>query len=114
MTDATPSPGEQGASRDPLHGRTLEQIVTELQEKLGWDGLAAEVRINCFMKDPSVKSSLKFLRRTPWARTQVEQLYVRLSRGGKASRPSQSRRPPAKAGRGPGTDPWSSHRKGDA
>jgi uncharacterized protein (DUF2132 family) len=62
--------------KNPLHGVTLEQIVTRLHERLGWQGLAQCVNINCFKSDPSVKSSLKFLRKTPWARTEVEQLYV--------------------------------------
>ncbi|MDR9466820.1 VF530 family protein [Marinospirillum sp.] len=63
---------------NPLHGITLEQLVTELQQNYGWDGLAARININCFKSDPSIKSSLKFLRRTPWAREQVEQLYISL------------------------------------
>jgi len=64
------------SSNDPLHGLTLETIVTRLQEHFGWTGLAARISINCFKKDPSVKSSLKFLRKTPWARTKVEELYI--------------------------------------
>lgn len=62
---------------DPLHGKTLKFIVTELQQNYGWDKLGQLVKINCFNKDPSVSSSLKFLRKTPWAREQVEQLYIR-------------------------------------
>jgi len=65
-------------SNDPLHGITLERIVIELQEKYGWEGLADRVRINCFYENPSVQSSLKFLRKTPWARKKVEDLYIRL------------------------------------
>lgn len=61
---------------NPLHGITLERVVTELQERYGWDGLAARININCFKSDPSVKSSLKFLRKTQWARDKVEALYV--------------------------------------
>jgi len=61
---------------NPLHGLTLETIVTALYEKYGWDGLAARISINCFSSDPSVKSSLKFLRKTPWARSKVESLYL--------------------------------------
>jgi len=64
-------------SNDPLHGITLERIVIELQEKYGWEGLADRVRINCFYENPSVQSSLKFLRKTPWARKKVEDLYIR-------------------------------------
>lgn len=63
-------------ANNPLHGITLEQIVTRLVEHYGWDALARRININCFKSDPSVKSSLKFLRRTPWAREQVEQLYL--------------------------------------
>lgn len=62
--------------KDPLHGVTLEAILNALVEKYGWDGLATRVNINCFKSDPSVKSSLTFLRKTPWARTEVEDLYV--------------------------------------
>ncbi|HDZ38054.1 MAG TPA: DUF2132 domain-containing protein [Marinobacter sp.] len=60
----------------PLHGIKLEQIVTRLQEHYGWDGLAQRININCFKSDPSIKSSLKFLRRTQWARDKVEDLYI--------------------------------------
>lgn len=66
------------ANRDPLHGITLEMIVTRLVEHYGWEELSRRIRINCFAKDPSVKSTLKFLRRTPWARTKVEQLYLKM------------------------------------
>jgi uncharacterized protein (DUF2132 family) len=69
MTDAP-------RSRDPLHGLTLERIVTELVDHLGWEELAYRVPVRCFQYDPSVKSSLTFLRKTPWARTKVEALYV--------------------------------------
>ncbi len=62
--------------KNPLHGITLERVVTELVEHYGWEALGDEIRINCFRKDPSVKSSLKFLRKTPWAREKVEALYV--------------------------------------
>ncbi|MEY3394939.1 MAG: hypothetical protein RL346_1175 [Verrucomicrobiota bacterium] len=61
---------------DPLHGYTLETIVTRLAEEYGWDELADRVRIRCFANDPSVKSTLTFLRKTPWARTKVEALFV--------------------------------------
>jgi len=61
---------------DPLHGVTLEMIVTKLVEHYGWEGLAKRVNINCFKSDPSIKSSLKFLRRTQWARDKVETLYI--------------------------------------
>lgn len=64
-------------SNDPLHGVTLERIVTELAEHFGWAELARRVPIRCFEFDPSVKSSLTFLRKTPWARAKVEDLFVR-------------------------------------
>ena len=63
-------------SNDPLHGITLEQIVTGLAEELGWAELGRRIPVRCFLFDPSVKSSLTFLRKTPWARKQVEALYV--------------------------------------
>ena len=68
MTDQQPN--------NPLHGVTLEQVVTKLVNHYGWEELADRININCFKKDPSVKSSLKFLRKTPWAREKVESLYV--------------------------------------
>jgi uncharacterized protein (DUF2132 family) len=61
---------------DPMHGMTLEKIVNSLVELYGWDELGKRIDINCFNVNPSVKSSLKFLRRTPWARTQVEELFL--------------------------------------
>jgi len=71
MTDAPPA-----QPRNPLHGKTLEAIVTELEAFYGWEGLAERVPVRCFALDPSVKSSLKFLRKTPWAREKVEGLYL--------------------------------------
>ena len=64
-------------SNDPLHGITLEMIVTQLVERFGWAELGKRIPIRCFTDNPSVKSSLKFLRRTPWARKKVEDLYLR-------------------------------------
>ncbi|MCU7553191.1 VF530 family protein [Alteromonas sp. ASW11-19] len=61
---------------NPLHGLTLQTILTRLQEHYGWDGLYQRVRVNCFSNDPSIKSSLKFLRKTQWARDKVEKLYI--------------------------------------
>ncbi|MDX1677081.1 VF530 family protein [Arsukibacterium sp.] len=61
---------------NPLHGITLEQIVTALVDHYGWPELARKIDINCFKTDPSVKSSLKFLRRTPWAREKTEALFI--------------------------------------
>ncbi len=63
-------------NKDPLHGKTLETIVTYLQETYGWDGLYDRINVNCFKENPSIQSSLKFLRKTPWARQKVETLYV--------------------------------------
>ena len=59
-----------------LHGITLESVLTRLVDRYGWDGLAKRIDINCFISEPSIKSSLKFLRKTPWARTKVEELYL--------------------------------------
>ena len=63
-------------SKDPLHGVTLEQIVMHLVEGYGWEELGQHIRIKCFNDNPSVKSSLTFLRKTPWARKKVEELYI--------------------------------------
>ena len=65
-------------SNDPLHCKTLEFIVTELVNYFGWEDLGQHIPINCFNSNPSIKSSLTFLRKTPWARTKVEQLYIRM------------------------------------
>ena len=62
--------------RNPLHGLTLEAIVTALVEHYGWQGLGERIALRCFTSDPSVSSSLKFLRKTPWARAKVESLYL--------------------------------------
>lgn len=75
---------------NPLHGITLQALLTELVEHYGWETLAQRININCFKKDPSIKSSLKFLRKTPWAREKVENFYLRH----KGIRPSGAR--PAK------------------
>jgi len=64
------------ASRPALEGITLEAMVTQLAEGIGWEAMGAVVPIRCFTHDPSIKSSLKFLRRTPWARKKVEELYL--------------------------------------
>ena len=62
---------------NPLHGKTLESILNQLVERYGWETLGSLINIRCFNENPSIKSSLKFLRTTPWARTKVEDLYVR-------------------------------------
>jgi len=63
-------------SSDPLHGKTLKNILTELLEQFEWEQLAEEININCFKTNPSVNSSLKFLRKTEWARKKVEKFYL--------------------------------------
>ena len=68
-------------SNDPLHGITLEMILTRLVELHGWEEMGRIIRIRCFTHDPSIKSSLQFLRRTPWARKKVEALYLRHKSG---------------------------------
>ena len=70
------SAAKKPASQPSLDGITLEMIVTQLSEQLGWEAMAAAVPVRCFTHDPSIKSSLKFLRRTPWARVKVEVLYL--------------------------------------
>ena len=70
MTEAPAQP------KNPLHGMTLEKLVTELADYYGWEGLGERINIRCFTHDPSVGSSLKFLRKTPWARDKVESLYL--------------------------------------
>lgn len=67
---------DKNHSQDPLHGKTLKMIVTSLQEKYGWQELASRIKIKCFTIDPSINSSLKFLRKTAWAREKVEALYL--------------------------------------
>lgn len=67
---------EPPANRDPLHGVTLEMVLTRLVQQYGWEELGKRIRIRSFTEDPSIKSSLHFLRRTPWARKKVEELYL--------------------------------------
>lgn len=91
-------------SKDPLHGVTLKAILEELVARYGWKEMAAKIRINCFSQDPNMKSSLTFLRKTPWARCKVEQLYL-ISINGKLSqgtKPKSSKSPGWKA---PGVKP---------
>ena len=66
----------QEQPNNPLHGFTLEDIVTNLVDYYGWEELGQRIHIRCFTHDPSVKSSLKFLRKTPWARSKVEELFI--------------------------------------
>ena len=69
-------PPPQPRSPNPLHGVTLERMLTELVDDIGWAAMGARIPIRCFTHDPSVKSSLQFLRRTPWAREKVEGMYL--------------------------------------
>lgn len=90
-SDSPPAPSAKptAQARNPLHGLTLEAIVTALADYYGWDELGQRIPVRCFVLDPSVKSSLKFLRKTPWAREKVEGLYLFMlreqRRGGQAS-----------------------------
>lgn len=70
------NPISQSQFNDPLHGKTLEMIVTHLVDMYGWEKLAKIIPVNCFKSNPSIKSSLTFLRKTPWARKKVEELYI--------------------------------------
>jgi uncharacterized protein (DUF2132 family) len=72
-----PEPAARSHPNDPLHGLTLKDILTQLHARYGWDGLAEVIRIRCFTYDPSMGSSLAFLRRQPWARREVEELFLR-------------------------------------
>ena len=76
MTDTPPPAPPPAQPRNPLHGLTLEAIVTALVARYGWADLGARIPIRCFIADPSIASSLKFLRKTPWAREKVESLYL--------------------------------------
>lgn len=87
-TDMTPDTAPSQA-RNPLHGITLEAIVTALEAHYGWPGLSQRIQIRCFASEPSVASSLKFLRKTPWAREKVESLYLFMLREQKRSQPAQ-------------------------
>jgi uncharacterized protein (DUF2132 family) len=79
-----------GPRTDPRHGVTLQAMLEHLVARYGWDGLGARIAIRCFTHDPSVASSLKFLRRTPWARAKVESLYLH-----SAAHPRKGAAPPA-------------------
>jgi uncharacterized protein (DUF2132 family) len=71
-----PAPPPSPQPKNPLHGITLEQMLTELVQYVGWEKMGKQVRIACFTSDPSIASSLKFLRKTPWARAKVEAMYL--------------------------------------
>ena len=94
---SVPSPLSPAAQRhNPLHGLTLEHVVTALQAHYGWEGLAQRIPLRCFSSEPSVASSLKLLRKTPWAREKVEGLYLFMQR---------EQRRQAAAGEGKGQEP---------
>lgn len=78
--DQTPAVPPPAQPRNPLHGMTLEAIVNALVETYGWDGLGERIPVRCFNIDPSITSSLRFLRKTPWAREKVEGLYLYMLR----------------------------------
>ncbi|MCL1121616.1 VF530 family protein [Shewanella seohaensis] len=93
-------------SNNPLHGITLEAIVTQLVEHYGWEELGARIKIRCFTEDPSIKSSLRFLRKTDWAREKVEYLYLKTNKlplpaakssNAPAKKPAKPAQKPAKA-----------------
>ena len=80
QTSTPDNPSMPTQANNPLHGLTLEAIVTALQAHYGWGGLGQQIPVRCFTAEPSVASSLKFLRKTPWARTKVEGLYLFMMR----------------------------------
>jgi uncharacterized protein (DUF2132 family) len=75
-----PDPAPPRQARNPLHGLTLEAILGALVAQYGWDGLGERIALNCFLSEPSISSSLRFLRKTPWARAKVESLYLYMQR----------------------------------
>ena len=87
MNDVTPN---QEQPRNPLHGLTLEEIVRELEAYFGWVELGQRIPVRCFTHDPSINSSLKFLRKTPWAREKVEGLYLFMLREKRRSQGTSS------------------------
>ena len=115
---------------DPLHGVTLEQLLNQLVDEFGWQTLSDMVRINCFRSNPSIRSSLTFLRRTPWARSEVEGIYIAFKQGKslsdiKAELRQKNRRPGNNNSAGqkpaqqqqkrnkPAGDPWAAARQKD-
>lgn len=83
----------QNQPNNPLHGMKLQTILEILVEEFGWEKLATKININCFKKDPSIKSSLTFLRRTPWAREKVELLYLDVEKALKATKSIPRQKP---------------------
>jgi uncharacterized protein (DUF2132 family) len=94
-TPATPATSDQPGN--PLHGLTLEAIVTALSDHYGWEELGQRINIRCFTFEPSVPSSLKFLRKTPWARDKVESLYLFMLREQRRAAPTVHNFPPPKS-----------------
>ncbi|MDN4590560.1 hypothetical protein DBA29_18915 [Xenophilus aerolatus] len=90
MTDTPPPAPPPAQPRNPLHGLTLEAIVTALVARYGWAELGARIPIRCFTADPSISSSLKFLRKTPWAREKVESLYLFMLRDDRRARSARN------------------------
>ena len=90
-----PNDAPPAQPRNPLHGMTLEAIVTALQARYGWEGLGERIPVRCFTHDPSVTSSLKFLRKTPWAREKVENLYLFMQRDIRRAAASAPQAPPS-------------------
>jgi len=92
VTDSdAPAPARPAQARNPLHGLTLEAIVTALAAHYGWEHLGELIPLRCFTSDPSVSSSLKFLRKTPWAREKVESLYLFMLREQRREQQQQQR-----------------------
>ena len=97
MTDPDPSVTPQiTQARNPLHGVKLEGIITALVDRYGWEGLGVRIPVRCFTHDPSMGSSLKFLRKTPWAREKVEGLYLFMLRDVRRSQIPQTPSTPGK------------------
>ena len=84
----------QDHPRNPLHGIMLERMLTELVEHFGWENLGERIRVRCFTSDPSIPSSLKFLRKTPWAREKVESLYLFMLREQRREQQQQQQQQP--------------------
>ncbi len=91
MTHLPPPAAAQKQPRNPLHGMTLEAIVTALHAHYGWQGLGERIPVRCFTSEPSISSSLKFLRKTPWAREKVESLYLFMLRDQRRRQSSPAR-----------------------
>lgn len=119
MTDEQNKTQPNKTQKDPLHGVKLETMLNYLVDNIGWAAMAQEVKINCFRSDPSVKSSLKFLRRTPWARDKVEAMYIEQVTGQKVTRAplefrqANNHKPLSKSVSKPVANPWAKHQRDD-